>query len=70
MFRRRSPVKVTGLGDPDEEPPYIDEMYGLLCDALADRRKVVVPVGELEVPKGKPNRQLIKDYCYWFWNNR
>jgi hypothetical protein len=45
-------------------------MYGLLCDALADKRKVVVPVGELEVPKGKPNRQLIKDYCYWFWNNR
>jgi hypothetical protein len=70
MFRRSTLVKVTGLGDPDEEPPYIDEMYGLLCDALSDKRKVVVPVGELEVPKGKPNRQLIKDYCYWFWNNR
>jgi hypothetical protein len=70
MFRRSSLVKVTGLGDPDEELPYIDEMYGLLCDALADRRKMVVPVGELEVPKGKPNRQLVEDYCYWFWNNR
>jgi hypothetical protein len=71
MFRRHtSLVKVTGLGDPDEEPPYIDDMYGLLCDALMDRRKVVVPVGELEVPKGKPNRQLVKDYCYWFWNYR
>ena len=70
LFRRSTLVKVTGLGDLDEEPPYIDEMYGLLCDALTDKRKVVVPVGELEVPKGKPNRQLIKDYCYWFWNNR
>jgi len=70
MFRRSTTVKVVGLGDPDEEPPYIDEMYGLLCDALTDQRKVVVPLGELEVPKGKPNRQLIRDYCYWFWNNR
>jgi hypothetical protein len=70
MFRRRSLVKVTGLGDPDDDPPYIDEMHGLLCDARTDRGQVVVPVGELEVPKGKPNRQLIRDYCYWFWNNR
>jgi hypothetical protein len=70
MFRRSSLVNVTGLGDPDENPPYIDEMYGLLCDARTDKGKVVVPVGELEVPKGKPNRQLIRDYCYWFWNNR
>jgi hypothetical protein len=70
MFRRSSLVKVTGLGDPDDDPPYIDEMYGLLCDARRDKGKVVVPVGELEVPKGKPNRQLVKDYCYWFWNNR
>jgi len=70
MFRRSSLVKVTGLGDPDDDPPYIDEMHGLLCDARTDRGQVVVPVGELEVPKGKPNRQLIRDYCYWFWNNR
>ncbi|OHB83431.1 MAG: hypothetical protein A2V98_16535 [Planctomycetes bacterium RBG_16_64_12] len=68
MFPRSTLVKVTGLGDPDEEPPYVDDMYGLLCDALTDKRRVVVPVGELEVPKGKPNRQLIQDYCYWFWN--
>jgi hypothetical protein len=70
MFRRTTMVKVTGLGDPDEEPPYIDDLYGLLCDAVMDKGKVVVPLGELEVPKGKPNRQLVKDYCYWFWNNR
>ena len=63
-------VKVTGLGDPDEEPPYIDDKYGLLCDARMDHRKVVLPVGELEVTKGKANRQLIEDYCSWFWNYR
>ncbi len=70
MFRRSTSVKVTGLGDPDGEPPYIDDMYGLLCDAGIDNRPAVLPLGELEVPKGKPNRQLIADYCYWFWNNR
>lgn len=63
-------VKVTGLGDPDEEPPCIDDKYGLLCDARMDRRKVVLPVGELEVTKGKANRQLIEDYRSWFWNYR
>jgi hypothetical protein len=70
MFRRSTSVKVTGLGDPDEDTPYIDDMYGLLCDARMDKRKVVLPLGELEVPKSKPNRQLIDDYCYWFWNYR
>ena len=59
-----------GLGDPDEEPPYIDDMYGLLCDARMGKRKVVVPLGELEVPVGKPNRPLVEDYCSWFWNYR
>jgi hypothetical protein len=63
-------VKVTGLGDSDEEPPYIDDKYGLLCDARMGHQKVVLPVGELEVTKGKANRQLIDDYSSWFWNNR
>ena len=63
-------VKVTGLGDPDEDPPYIDDKYGLLCDARMGHRKVVLPVGELEVTKGKVNRRLIEDYRSWFWNYR
>ena len=54
MFRRSSLVKVTGLGDPDEEPPYIDDMYGLLCDALTDRRKVVVRWGNWKCPRENP----------------
>jgi len=63
-------VKVTDLGDPDEEPPHIDDMYGLLCDARIGSRNVVLPLGELEDAKGRPNRQLIEDYSYWFWNHR
>jgi len=60
-------VKVIGLGDPDEEP-MIDEKYGILCDARTEGHIVTLPLGELEVVKGKLNRQLIKDSCYWFWN--
>jgi uncharacterized protein YodC (DUF2158 family) len=69
-YGRSEKCEVIGLGDPGEEPPYIDDQYGLLCDARIGRRKVVLPVGELKVTKGKPNRQLIEDYCTWFWNNR
>ena len=61
-------VKVLGLGDPDE--PMIDDTYGILCEARHERRVVTLPLGELEVKKGKPNRQLLGDYCYWFWNWR
>ncbi len=33
-------------------------------------RLLTLPLGELEVKKGKPNRQLVEAYCYWFWNYR
>jgi len=59
------PVKVIGLGDPDEEP-MIDETYGILCEARVEGRVVTLPLGELE--DAKPNRRLIDDYCYWFHN--
>ena len=62
-------VKVIGLGDPDEEP-MIDETYGILCEARHERRVVTLPLGELEVRKGKPDRQMVKDYSYWFRNWR
>jgi uncharacterized protein YodC (DUF2158 family) len=62
-------VKVIGLGDPDDEP-MIDDTYGILCEARHERRVVTLPLGELEVKKGKLIRQLIEDYCYWFWNHR
>ena len=62
-------IKVIGLGDPDDEP-MIDEMYGILCEARMEGQIVTLPLGELQDAKGKPNRQLIEDYGYWFWNWR
>lgn len=69
LFRHSRIVKVIGLGDPDDEP-MIDEMYGILWRVRHQRRVLVVPLAELEVEKGKPNRQLVKDCCYWFGNYR
>ena len=65
LFRCSYSVKVIGLGDPDDEP-MIDEKFGILCEARHQRRMVALPLGELEVRRGRPNRQLIADYCYWF----
>ena len=62
-------VKVIALGDPDDEP-MIDDMFVILCGVRHQRRVLVVPLAELEVEKGKPNRQPVKDYCYWFGNYR
>ncbi len=61
-------VTVTALSDPEESD--CDEFYGLLCECRQGRRTVVIPLGEVEVKKGSPNRQLLKDYSYWFWNWR
>jgi Calcium binding len=62
-------IKITGLGDPEDDA-WADEMYGLLCEARAEGRLTEVPLGECEAKKGSANRQLLKDYSYWFWNNR
>ena len=59
-------VKIIGFGDPDE--PMIDEMYGILCEARMEGRVVTLPLGELDNVKGKQNRELIEDYCYWLHN--
>ncbi len=64
----RPTVKITGLADPNEE--VVDEMYGLMCEARAEGRLVEVPLAECEARKSSPNRQLLMDYSYWFWNNR
>ena len=60
-------VKVVGLGDPDEEP-MIDGHYGIICEARLEGQIMNVPLGELNDVKGKPNRQMVDDYCYWFHN--
>ena len=58
-----------GVGDPEDDA-CADEMCGLLCEARVEGRLTEVPLGECEAKKGSPNRQLLKDYAYWFWNNR
>jgi hypothetical protein len=68
-YGRLEQVKVIGLGDPDDEA-MIDEDYGILCEARCERRIMNPPLGELEQVKGKPNRPLVDDYCYWFHNWR
>jgi hypothetical protein len=45
-------------------------MYGLFCEARQGRRHVELPLGEVEVKKGDPNRRPVEDYSYWFWNWR
>jgi hypothetical protein len=66
---RTQTIKITGLSDPEGEPG-IDEMYGLFCEGRGKGRLVEVPLAECEAKKGSPNRQLLKDYSYWFWNYR
>ena len=61
-------VTITALGDPEDDA-WVDEMNGLLCRAKTGGRVIDVPLGECEAKKGSPNRQLLKDYSYWFWNN-
>jgi hypothetical protein len=61
-------IKITGLGDAEDS--LADDMSGLLCEARAEGRLVEVPLAECEARKGSPNRQMLKEYAYWFWNNR
>ena len=64
-------IAVTGLVDPGEHD--CDESYGLFCGALVSsrgRRGIDLPLGKVEVEAGDPNRQLVDDYGYWFWNHR
>jgi hypothetical protein len=65
-YGRAERVEVIGLGDPDE--PMIDEMEGILCEARVKGRLAALPLGELGDARGKQNRRLIEDYCYWLHN--
>lgn len=62
-------IKVIGLGDPDDQG-MIDDEYGIICEARIDHQVMNPPLSELEQVKGKPNRQLVDDYSYWFHNWR
>lgn len=63
-----NPVTVTGLADRGKYDG--DEFHGLFCEAGRGRRRIIIPLAEIEVRKGAPNYRLIDDYLYWFWNYR
>ena len=44
------------------------ERDGLFCQARRDRKRIELPMIEIEVHKGNPNRRLVRDYSYWFVN--
>jgi len=58
-------ITVLGLLDPDDFPGV---EYGLFCQARRDRRRIELPLTEVEVGKRNPNRWLVVDYSYWFVN--
>jgi hypothetical protein len=58
-------LTVLGLLDPDDFP---GDEYGLFCQARRDKKRIELPLTEVEVAKGNPNRRLVKDYSYWFVN--
>jgi len=62
-------LTVLALGGFDDDP-WIDDMYGLLCKTKMSVGEGEMPLAEMENVKGKPNKQVVKDYAYWFWNNR
>jgi hypothetical protein len=65
-FRSRpSALKVVELLDPEQFP---GDEYGLLCGARRNDQHMEVPLIDIEVAKGDPNKQLIADYSYWFVN--
>lgn len=61
-------IKVTGILDIDECP--VLEFYGLFCKGKRGRRKIEIPLAEVEVKQKGRNKQLIEDYRMWFWNYR
>ncbi|MGA2616185.1 MAG: hypothetical protein ABSF26_01170 [Thermoguttaceae bacterium] len=62
-----SSVLVTGLCDPVRTPP--DSVTGVLCEVVF-RNTARLPLALLKVDPRNPNRQMIDDYWYWFWNCR
>lgn len=60
---------IVGMHDPDGEIG-IDDLYGLMCQARDGRRKLDLPLAELEDCPSQPQGQILGDYAYWFSNYR
>jgi hypothetical protein len=59
-------IKVTDLLELGEFPS--PEFYGVICKGSQGRHKIEIPLADLTVKQKGKNRQLIEDYCRWFWN--
>ena len=62
-------VTILALGG-SEDDPWIDDTYGILCKARMSGVNRDLPLSEVENVKGKPNQQIVEDYCYWFGNHQ
>lgn len=63
----RSCIKVLGIIDAGKYP---DERFGLFCKARRGRRKIELPLANVEADKTDPRVQIVDDYAYWFENWR
>ncbi len=61
-------IKVTGISDLDESSD--GDFYGLFCYGKQGRRKVVVPLAEIDVKEKSDNERFVEDHKMWFWNYR
>ncbi|MBI3463279.1 MAG: hypothetical protein HY000_09500 [Planctomycetes bacterium] len=59
-------ITVLSLLDPEE---FAGEEYGLFCKARRENEQIELPLTEVEVAAGNPNRRLIGDYSHWFLNS-
>ncbi len=61
----RSCIKVLEIIDPGKYP---DERFALFCKARRGRRKIELPLANVEADKTDPRVQVFDDYAYWFEN--
>lgn len=61
-------IKIVGLADPEED--WMDETYGVICQAKSEGRVIEIPLAECQPRGSGPNAQLLADFTYWFWNYR
>ena len=68
MKDRVTHFKIKNLVTLGETPEI--EFYGLFVTGREGRRKIVVPLAEVEVNEEGENILLVEDYNTWFWNYR
>jgi hypothetical protein len=63
----KSSLSVLRLLDPVREYAP-EEMYGLICKAEQNGRRIELPLERIDVEEGRPHYQLLEDYRHWLWN--